>query len=150
MIVRFPGWIGTGGQKFLFMVFFRRRLPHYIGLRLGLQDPRGPSTNCGTHRVSDRQGHRKDFFQGWARKGFYQNFFQGGQKWWNLFLTLQNWKNNLFLLIISKSKGGRHPCPPFRRPWWPVYDQLDQTWSKIYVLIIKLLTKFGFIQLWWW
>jgi len=26
----------------------------YIGLSLGPQDPRGPPTNCGTHRVSDR------------------------------------------------------------------------------------------------
>ena len=26
----------------------------YVGLRLGLQDPRGPPTNCGEHRVNFR------------------------------------------------------------------------------------------------
>jgi len=26
----------------------------YIGLSLGPQDPRGPPTNCDTHRVNDR------------------------------------------------------------------------------------------------
>ena len=26
----------------------------YIGLSLGPQDPRGPPTNCGTHRVNGR------------------------------------------------------------------------------------------------
>jgi len=26
----------------------------YIGLSLGPQDPRGPPTNCGTHRVTGR------------------------------------------------------------------------------------------------
>jgi len=40
-------------------------------------------------------GRRKDFFQGGSR-GFPQIIFQGGQKWWNLFFTPRNWKNNLF------------------------------------------------------
>jgi len=26
----------------------------YMGLRLGLQEPRGPPTNCGMHRVNGR------------------------------------------------------------------------------------------------
>jgi len=29
----------------------------YIGLSLGPQDPRGPPTNCGTHRVNGRYDH---------------------------------------------------------------------------------------------
>jgi len=52
------------------MVFFRRRLPHYIGLRLGLQDPRGPSTTVvhiesvtgkGIERIFSRGGPERDF-----------------------------------------------------------------------------------------
>jgi len=70
-------------------------------------------------------GHRRDFFLREASRGFFQNFFQGGQKWWNLFFTLRNWKNNLYLLIISKSRGRPRPhAPPFRRPciWrWKVH-----------------------------
>jgi len=43
-------------------------------------------------------------------------FSRGGQKRWNLFCTSRNWKNNLFLLIISKSRGPRPPLFPFRCP----------------------------------
>ena len=53
------------------------------------------------------------FFPGEASRVFSQNFFQGGgQKWWNLVLTPWNWKNNLFLLIISKYRGAKSSLSP--------------------------------------
>jgi len=36
------------------------------------------------------------FFPGGASRGFSQKVFQWGQKWWNLFFTPRNRKNNLF------------------------------------------------------
>jgi len=57
------------------------------------------------------------FFPGGAVGNFLKIFSRGGQKWWNLCFTHRNWKNNLFLLIISKSRRAKPPCPTFRRPW---------------------------------
>jgi len=54
----------------------------------------------GVGRIFSREG---------ASRGFPQNFFQWEQKWWNLVFTPRNWKNNLFLLIISKPRGGQAP-----------------------------------------
>jgi len=61
-----------------------------------------------------RHGRRKDFFQGGGNsKRFSQYFFQGVAKNGEIcFLPLEIEKNNLFLLVISKSRGHGSPCPP--------------------------------------
>jgi len=51
-------------------------------------------------------------FQGGASRGFSLNFFRGGPKAVKFVFIPRNWKNNLFLLIISKSRGGKPPLPP--------------------------------------
>jgi len=66
---------------------------------------------------SDNHGRRKDFFQG-GSGDFPKIFSKGGQKWWNFFFTLWNWKKQFFLPIISKSRAARPPMPPFRSPCW--------------------------------
>jgi len=68
-------------------------------------------------------GRRKDFFQEGPVGNFPKFFSRGGQKWWNLFFTPRNWKNNLFLLIISKSRGGQGPSlPPLSTPMGSVMN----------------------------
>jgi len=68
--------------------FWRRQL--YIG-------------NMGVGRI---------FSMGVPVGDFPKIFSRGGQKWWNLVYTPRNWKNNLFLLIISNSRGPSPPFPP--------------------------------------
>ena len=77
-----------------------------------------------------RHGRRKDFFQEGASMRFSQNFFPGeGQKWWNLLFTPRNWKNNLFLLTISKSRGEPRPPP------WPPSDPCTQTMRCVEIFL---------------
>jgi len=45
-------------------------------------------------------------------RGFFQNFSRGSQKWWHSLFPTQNYKNNLFLLRISPSRGGLAPTAP--------------------------------------
>jgi len=54
------------------------------------------------------------FSRGESRE-FSRNFFPGGSKSGEIcFLPFRNWRNNLSLLITSKSRGGK---APFRRSW---------------------------------
>ena len=69
-------------------------------------------------------GVGRDFSRGGSR-GFSQIFFQGGQKCWNLFFTPINWRNNLFLLIISKSRGAKAPLLPLPTAM-PIYMWHEQ------------------------
>ena len=56
--------------------------------------------------------------------GDFPKFFPaGGQKWWNLVFTPRNWKNNLYLLIISKSRGAKAPPTPLPTPMPRRYRQ---------------------------
>ena len=81
-------------------------------------------------------GLRKDFFQGRTSRGFSQNFFQGGgQKQWNLFFTRRNWKNNLFLLILSKSRGALAPPASLPTPMRREVSSL-QHFSKLIIEMV--------------
>ena len=69
-------------------------------------------------------GVGRDFSRGGSR-GFSQIFFQGGQNCWNFFFTPINWRNNLFLLIISKSRGAKAPLLPLPTAM-PIYMWHEQ------------------------
>jgi len=96
-------------------------------------------TVCHTPGVHNRILNVGRIAPPWASEGFFpwgvsrgisQKFFQGGQKWENWVFTPRNWKNNFFLLILSKSRGSKPtPLPPSdahvrhnRLSWWITAD----------------------------
>jgi len=63
-------------------------------------------------------GVGRDFFQGGGSRGFSQKFFQGGPKVVKFVFYPSKLKNNLFLPIISKSRGwARPPLPTPMKAW---------------------------------
>jgi len=93
-------------------------------LKIGLQPI--TATMAFNHMVRQTQAHREhgrrmDFPSGGPVGDFPKIFSKGGSKVVKIAFTPRNWKNNLFLLIISKSRGPRPSCPPFRRPWPGVF-----------------------------
>jgi len=80
-------------------------------------------------------------FSRWGAVGnFLKIFSRGGQKWWNLVFTPRNWKNDLFLLIISKSWVPRSPCPPFPTP-------MAAQWCWDYVSVVNICPSVKTCQL---
>ena len=81
-------------------------LVYYNSTWRQISSPVGINKFWQTNICSMRVGR---IFSRGANGVFSQHFYQGDQKWWNLFFTPRNWTNNLFLPIILKSRRAKAP-----------------------------------------